>query len=238
MTYKKNKNSAQSADQSAQQNNADRSGVSKRVGKQKNTADKLTETVKNTVKTPKKKNATKKASAEKKTVKSQKTIEASEKRRDAAVKNTAASRDATVKNTAAAKDSLKKKAAGLSRYGSISPKELKKNSGVRIAFLGGINEIGKNLTVFEYGNDMIILDCGMSFPDADMPGIDYVIPDFSYIERNADRIKALFITHGHEDHIGGVTYLLKSVNVPVYATNLTIGLIEGKLREHLSLIHI
>lgn len=232
MAYKKNKNSAQSADQSAQQNNADRSGVSKRVGKQKNTADKLTETVKNTVKTPKKKNVTKKASAEKKTVKSQKTIEASEKRRDAAVKNTAASHDAAVKNTAAAKDSLKKKAAGLSRYGSISPKELKKNSGVRIAFLGGINEIGKNLTVFEYGNDMIILDCGMSFPDADMPGIDYVIPDFSYIERNADRIKALFITHGHEDHIGGVPYLLKSVNVPVYATNLTIGLIEGKLREH------
>ena len=211
MAYKKNKNSAQSADQSAQQNNADRSGVSKRVGKQKNTADKLTETVKNTVKTPKKKNVTKKASAEKKTVKSQKTIESSEKRRDAAVKNTAAS-----------KDSLKKKAAGLSRYGSISPKELKKNSGVRIAFLGGINEIGKNLTVFEYGNDMIILDCGMSFPDADMPGIDYVIPDFSYIERNADRIKALFITHGHEDHIGGVPYLLKSVDVPI----------EGKLREH------
>ena len=104
-------------------------------------------------------------------------------------------------DTAASKDSLKKKAAGLSRYGSISPKELKKNSGVRIAFLGGINEIGKNLTVFEYGNDMIILDCGMSFPDADMPGIDYVIPDFSYIERNADRIKALFITHGHEDTV-------------------------------------
>ncbi len=103
---------------------------------------------------------------------------------------------------------------------------------VRITFLGGINEIGKNLTVFEYNGDMVILDCGMTFPDADMPGIDYVLPDFNYIERNASRIKAVFITHGHEDHIGGLPYLLKVVNVPVYATKLTMGLIEGKLREH------
>ena len=98
--------------------------------------------------------------------------------------------------------------------------------------MGGVNEIGKNLTVFEYGSEMVILDCGMTFPDADMPGIDYVLPDFSYIERNAEKIKAVFITHGHEDHIGGLPYLLKIVNVPVYATRLTMGLIEGKLREH------
>ena len=103
---------------------------------------------------------------------------------------------------------------------------------VKIYFLGGINEIGKNLTVFEYGGEMVSLDCGMTFPDADMPGIDYVLPDFSYIERNAEKIKAVFITHGHEDHIGGLPYLLKIVNVPVYATRLTMGLIEGKLREH------
>ena len=103
---------------------------------------------------------------------------------------------------------------------------------VRITFLGGINEIGKNLTVFEYNGDMVILDCGMTFPDADMPGIDYVLPDFNFIERNASKIKAVFITHGHEDHIGGLPYLLKVVNIPIYATKLTMGLIEGKLREH------
>ena len=103
---------------------------------------------------------------------------------------------------------------------------------VRITFLGGINEIGKNLTVFEYNGEMVILDCGMTFPDADMPGIDYVLPDFSFIERNASKIKAVFITHGHEDHIGGLPYLLKVVNIPIYATKLTMGLIEGKLREH------
>jgi len=103
---------------------------------------------------------------------------------------------------------------------------------LRISFLGGINEIGKNLTLFEYNGEMIILDCGMTFPDADMPGIDYVLPDFSFIERNASKIKAVFITHGHEDHIGGLPYLLKIVNVPVYASALTVGLIQGKLKEH------
>lgn len=103
---------------------------------------------------------------------------------------------------------------------------------VRIAFLGGINEIGKNMTLFECGNDMIIVDCGLAFPDADMPGVDLVIPDFTYVERNADKIRGIFITHGHEDHIGSLAYLLKRVNIPVYGTRLTIGLIEGKLREH------
>lgn len=105
-------------------------------------------------------------------------------------------------------------------------------SAVRIAFLGGINEIGKNLTVFEYNDDMIIVDCGMTFPDADMPGIDYVLPDISYVERNADKVRAVFITHGHEDHIGALPYFLKSINVPVYSSALTAGLIKGKLKEH------
>ncbi|WP_303824426.1 ribonuclease J [Ruminococcus flavefaciens] len=110
------------------------------------------------------------------------------------------------------------------------PKEVKKTP-VRIIPLGGLNEIGKNMTVFECSNDIFILDCGLAFPDADMPGVDIVIPDFTYVERNKEKIRGIVITHGHEDHIGGLAYLLKKVNVPVYATRLTIGLIEGKLRE-------
>ena len=110
------------------------------------------------------------------------------------------------------------------------PPEVKES--VRIAFLGGINEIGKNMTLYEYGNDMFLVDCGLAFPDADLPGVDLVIPDFSYVEHNADKIKGIIITHGHEDHIGGLAYLLKKVNIPIYATKLTIGLIKGKLEEH------
>lgn len=108
----------------------------------------------------------------------------------------------------------------------------KKPKPIKIAFLGGLNEVGKNITLFEYDSDMILVDCGLAFPDEDMPGIDLVIPDFSYIEKNADKIKGICITHGHEDHIGSLAYLLKKVNVPVYSTRLTNGLIEGKLREH------
>ena len=105
-------------------------------------------------------------------------------------------------------------------------------SPVRIAFLGGINEVGKNMTLYEYEDDMFIVDCGLAFPDVDMPGIDMVIPDFTFVEKNRDKIKGIVITHGHEDHIGGLAYLLKTVNIPVYGTKLTIGLIEGKLKEH------
>ncbi|WP_295090518.1 ribonuclease J [Ruminococcus sp.] len=110
------------------------------------------------------------------------------------------------------------------------PKEVKKTP-VKIIPLGGLNEIGKNMTVFECSNDMFILDCGLAFPDADMPGVDIVIPDFTYVERNQEKIRGIVITHGHEDHIGGLAYLLKKINVPVYATRLTVGLIEGKLKE-------
>ena len=103
---------------------------------------------------------------------------------------------------------------------------------IKIAFLGGLNEVGKNITLFQYKEDILIIDSGLAFPDEDMPGIDLVIPDFTYLEKNADKIKGICITHGHEDHIGSLAYLLKKVNVPVYSTRLTNGLIEGKLKEH------
>ncbi len=103
---------------------------------------------------------------------------------------------------------------------------------VKIIPLGGLLEIGKNITLYEYDGDMLLVDCGMAFPDEDMPGIDIVIPDFSYILENQDKIKGLVVTHGHEDHIGAIPYLLRDFNVPIYATRLTVGLIEGKLKEH------
>ena len=106
------------------------------------------------------------------------------------------------------------------------------NARVRIIPLGGLHEIGKNMTVYEYGDDMFIVDCGLAFPDDEMFGVDVVIPDFTFVEKNKDKIRGIVITHGHEDHIGGLAYLLKTVNIPVYATRLTLALIEGKLKEH------
>lgn len=103
---------------------------------------------------------------------------------------------------------------------------------LKIIPLGGLGEIGKNITVFEYGKDIIVVDCGMAFPDDEMLGIDLVLPDTTYLERNKERIKGIVVTHGHEDHIGAIPYLLKEVNVPVYGTRLSLGLLEYKLEEH------
>ncbi|MBR0414100.1 MAG: RNase J family beta-CASP ribonuclease [Clostridia bacterium] len=145
--------------------------------------------------------------------------------------------------SAAQKQSSKKKAAPKQNVKSAPKKNTarKKNTKalpskapkkINISFLGGLGEIGKNLTVYEYDGEMIIVDCGLAFPDSNMHGVDAVIPDFTYLKENAAHIKAMFITHGHEDHIGAVAYLMKEINVPIYGTALTIGLIEIKLREH------
>ena len=105
-------------------------------------------------------------------------------------------------------------------------------SKLKIISLGGLNEIGKNLTVYEYGDDIIVVDCGLGFPDEEMYGIDIVIPDFSYLVQNQNRIRAVIITHGHEDHIGGIPFLMREINAPIYTTRLTAGLIALKLEEH------
>ena len=111
-------------------------------------------------------------------------------------------------------------------------KENSNASGLKIIPLGGLEQIGMNITAFQYEDSIIVVDCGLSFPADDMLGIDLVIPDVTYLKDNIDKVKGFVITHGHEDHIGAIPYVLKEINVPIYATKLTIGIIDRKLEEH------
>ena len=143
------------------------------------------------------------------------------------------------KNFRRPRKSLKKESDVKVEEKAVSVSELRTSKGIKIARdrlkiipLGGLEEIGKNMTVFEYGNEMILVDCGVAFPEDEMLGVDLVIPDFSYLTKNKEKLKAMVITHGHEDHIGSIPYVLKEINVPIYATRLTLGLIKNKLEEH------
>lgn len=136
----------------------------------------------------------------------------------------------TIEKVGLPKTEVKKKR--MPRKNNTTPKFEFKKDNFKIIPLGGLDEIGKNITVFEYGNEIVLVDCGLEFPEDDMLGVDLVIPDVTYLEKNKEKIKGLVVTHGHEDHIGAIPYVLQKINIPIYATKLTIGLIKNKLEEH------
>lgn len=142
-------------------------------------------------------------------------------------------RNAAAQNRAESNEELTREAARSRSDGRQKRPAQKgrKKGKVRVAMLGGLGEIGKNIAVIESGNDIIVVDCGLGFPDDDMLGVDLVIPDVSYLEKNEEKVRGIFITHGHEDHIGALPYVLRNLHVPVYATRLTLGILERKLSE-------
>ena len=146
-----------------------------------------------------------------------------------AAKSSAPAKQAQSKAASAKQTS---KAPAKAPSGTKSSRKKKSSPPIRVTFLGGLNEIGKNMTMYECGDDAVIVDCGMAFPDDTMLGIDMVIPDITYLARNIHKVRAILLTHGHEDHIGAIPYVLKEYRIPVYGTQLTLGLLEGKLKEH------
>ena len=138
------------------------------------------------------------------------------------------------KKKGAKRGSMMKEATPMTTQEERTPKKGQKGKRgtLRVMSLGGLHEIGKNMTVIEYGEDIVVIDCGLAFPDEEMPGVDLVIPDISYLVQNAHRVRGILITHGHEDHVGAVAYVLAQINVPIYGTRLSLGIIEGKLDEN------